>query len=174
MSSLPTRDDLLRRREHERSADERRRQRTLAIERDLVAARRECWELVTDFVTRAGELGIEPRIWRASGRSPHTAKISWIAGYPLTNGAVVSAPPHRYCISERRTVFRPGKLEREIDEISYFTVPAGCVPEDAADVLEQHTPTNGEWPRIAKLEHASTILDALRKELELSLFALMD
>ena len=174
MNQLPTRDDLLRRKAIERDELERPRLRAQAIERDLAAARTQCWELLEEFVARARELGLEPPTWQSSSHGAHTSRITWIEGYPLTTGAIVWAPPHRYGIAERRHVRRPQKQVREVDALSLFVPPAPQEPGHPPSFLEPQTASHGGWPYIDRLEHAASIVTALRGELETTLFALMD
>jgi len=173
MDQLPTRDDLLRRKASEQGDLERPRLRALAIERDLAAARAQCWELLDQFTGRVYELGIEFQTWRSSSLDASTSRIIWIEGYPLTNGAIVSLPPLRYCVAERRRVRRPQEEMRELNELSIFVPCAGQELGLAPSFLEPQTASSGGWPHIERLEYAASVLNALRIALEKSLFALM-
>jgi hypothetical protein len=173
MNSLPTSDDLLERKALERQQSELPRQRAEAIERDILAAREQCWELLAEFVERARELGIAPRVWRApTGGS--TPRITMIEGYPLPSGTVVSAPPMRYGLAERRGVRRPREQLVELEELSVFILRAASDAARAPELRELHSRTHGSWPGIARLEHAAGVLRALQRELEASLLALID
>jgi hypothetical protein len=174
VNQLPTRDDLLRRKAIEQDKLERPRLRAQAIERDLAAARTQCWELLEEFVARARELGVEPSTWRSSSNGAHTSRITWIEGYPLSTGAIVSAPPLRYGVAERRHVRRPQQQVREVDALSLFVPSAGQESGFAPSFLEPQTAAQGSWPNIDRLEHAASIVTALRNGLETTLFALMD
>jgi len=174
MTPLSTRDELMRRKAIERAELMRPQQQALAIERDLVAARAQCWELLGEFVARAGELGVQPRTWQSSSQRGHIPRVAWIEGYPLTNGAIVSTPPLRYCIQERRLVRRPQQEVREVEAVSLFALSTGPGSEFAADYLEPQSASHGSWPNIDRLEHAADIIQALRGTLETSLLALME
>ncbi len=174
MTQLSTRDELMRRKAIEREELMRPQQRALALERDLEAARAQCWELLGEFATRAEELGVQPRTWQSSSRRGHTPRVAWIEGYPLANGTIVSVPPLRYCIQERRLVRRPQQDVREVEAVSLFALSTGPGSEPAADYLEPQSASHGRWPNIDRLEHAADIIHALQGTLETSLLALMD
>jgi hypothetical protein len=174
MTQLSTRDELMRRKAIEREELMRPQLQALALERDLVAARAQCWELLGEFVRRAGELGVQPQTWQASSRRGPIPRVAWIEGYPLANGAIVSVPPLRYCIQERRLVGRPQQEVREVDAVSLFALSTGPGSEFAADYLEPQSACLGSWPNIDRLEHAANIINALQGTLETSLLALMD
>jgi hypothetical protein len=174
MDQLSSRDELLRRKANEQDELERPRLRALAIERDLAAARAQCWELLEQFTGRAHELGVEPQTWRSSPQGAHTSRIVWIEGYTLTNGAMISAPPLRYCVAERRRVRGPQEEVRVVDELSLFVPSTGQELGLAPSFLEPQTASSEGWPHIQRLEDAASILNGLRITLEKSLFALMD
>jgi hypothetical protein len=174
MSQLPTRDDLLRRKSDQRDEIARPHQRAQSAERQIQAARAQYWELLQEFVTRAQELDVRPQICDSESHDGRTPRITWVEGYPLSSGAVVSVPPLRYCLAERRRVLRPVLEECNIDELSLFLVPGGY---DALGLplgpVEQQTATRN-WPRMDRLEETGITLTALRRQLEASLLALMD
>jgi hypothetical protein len=174
MTQLSTRDELVRRKAIEQEDLMRPQQQALALERDLVAARAQCWELLGEFVKRAGELGVQPRTWQSSSRRGHIRRVAWIEGYPLANGAIVSVPPLRYCIQERRLVRGPRQEVRELEAVSLFARSTGPGSESAADYLEPQSASRGSWPNIHRLEHAADIIHALQGTLETSLLALMN
>ena len=149
VSQLPTRDDLLRRKALERDEAERPRLRALAIERDLAAARSECWQLLDEFVARAQELGVNPRVWEAKARPGSSPRITRVEGYPLTSGAFVSAPPLSFVVAERRLVRTPRLEVRRIEELSLFVVSPGEESRAAAaQAREHHTASQGGWPHM--------------------------
>ncbi len=174
MSQLPTREDLLRQKEIEKDALARPHLRALAIERDLLASRAQCWELVEEFVERARELAVAPQIWQSASEGGYTPRITWVEGYRLTSGSIASAPPLRYCVAERRRVRRAQHEERAVEELSLFVASSSSEAGLAVGLLEHHTKSRGGWPRIERLEHAAGVLTGLRRELETSLLALMD
>jgi hypothetical protein len=173
MSQLPTLDDLLRRKASERAETARPYERALNAERDLAAANVRYWLLLEEFVARARELGVQPQTWRAS-HGASSARFAWIEGYPLTGGALVSSPPLRYCVTERRLVFRPQHQVHEVEELSLFVASADHEATRGAGDLEQQTASRGGWPRLDRLDRTAQTLTALERELEASLLALMD
>ena len=172
MNSLSSSDDLLQRKAQEREQRETPRRRAEVAEHYRVEARRECWDLLEQFVTRVRELGIEPRRWE-SPSSPITPRVLWIVGYPLTNGAFVTAPPLQYCIAERRKLLRPRHDVRTADELTLFTSPLVDHAE-AARLLVLQTADSDAWPYIDRVEHAHPIVHGVRTTLEKSLIALLD
>jgi hypothetical protein len=172
MSRLPTQDEILRTRDLAQADLDGRRARALAWEGELVEAGRECWEMIGDFVTRARELGVKPSTWQSSEHAGQASRIVWVEGYALTNGAIASAPPLRYCVAVPRHLRRPQLVVFELEELALFTVPVGDESGAAAAVREHQTVSRGSWPRIARLEHMYGFQHAFRGELETSLLAL--
>lgn len=162
---LPTRDDLLSRKQEERAESDRPRERAKYEERELMVARTKYWELIGEFVDRLRELNIP-----AQRQAPVAGAgwIVWVEGYSLTGGAIASAPPLRYCTSERRLLARQKQVQ-EVDELSLFVVAAG----DAGQTAQQ-TASKGNWPPVYRLDRTAAALTALERELEASLLALMD
>jgi hypothetical protein len=171
MSHRPTWDELLQSTALEREKIVRPYQRAVAAEREITAARTEYWELLEEFVARARELDVQPQICELPSAGNHSANVSWIEGYPLSGGAVVSAPPLRYGTATRRRVFRPAPEVRELEELSLFVADHDG-PGSGTDPLEQHTPS-ANWPFLGSLDETGTTLTALRHELEASLLTLM-
>ena len=175
MSELPTRDDLLHRKALEAEKDARRREWALYEERELVAARIRYWEMVEEFVDRARELGLQPQLQHSPLYRGSTPWITWVEGYPLTGGAVVSAPPMRYGTAERRRVLRPQPQVHEVEEISLFVVSTGNEAGLGAGLVEEMTASQGTcWPPIDRLDNAASALLALERKLVASLLVLMD
>jgi len=172
VSQLPSRDDLMRRREVEQGDIDRPRMLAETAERVRTDGVATCWELLEEFVGRVQELGIEPRRWEPETSGPYTPRITWAEGYPLTNGSVVSVPPMRYCAAERRAVRKPRLEVHEVEELSHFAM-SGDPALAAVGFVEHSTRTSGPWPRIDRAEYAAVMTRALRSELENSLFVLM-
>lgn len=173
MGELPTLEELLRRKALESDDLEKPRLRAEAAQRDLEAAREHYWVLLEEFVERARELSVSPRTWTAPPHDGYTPRILWIEGFPLVNGSVLTTPPLRYCNAERRKVRRAQTAVVVVEELTLF-VPRVEVRAGSGSAFELHTAALGTWPRIQRLEHASTILTSLERRLELSLLALMD
>ncbi len=174
MSGLPTFEELLRRKANEADDLERPRLRREAAQRDLEAACAHYWELLDEFVVRARELSVSPRMWTPPARDGYTPWVVWIEGYPLVNGSVLTAPPLRYCNQERRKVRRPRPSIVPVEELTLFLPSAETKAGGPSGGFELHTASGGEWPRILRLEHAATIITGLERRLEASLLALMD
>ena len=175
MSQLPTLDDLIRRKRLERDQIARPYQQALAREREILAARTQYWELLDEFMERVRELGLRPQICHSQSPDGSTPRITWVEGYQLTSGAVVSAPPLRYCVAERRRVLRPVPEVCEVEELSLFVVVDGYADSRLpTSALEQQTGSGKPWPRLYRLEETGVELTALRRQLEASLLALMD
>jgi hypothetical protein len=173
MSQLPTLDDLLRRKATERDETARPHERALSAQRDLAAAHVRYWLLLEEFVARARELGVRSQTWRSPSQRGSIARFAWIEGYPLTGGAVVSAPPLRYCVTERRRVLRPQQQVHEVEELSLFVASADYEATRGGD-FEQQTASKAGWPRMDRLDRTAQTLTALERELEASLLGLMD
>jgi hypothetical protein len=173
MADLPTPEELLHRKAIELDDLERPRRRAEAAQRDLEAAREQYWGLLEVFVDRTRELGVSPRTLTPASPDAYTPRIVWIEGFPLANGSVVSTPPLRYCTAERRRVRRPEQVVFPLEELTLFVPRAELRPGQGGPAFELHTASDGTWPRIQRLEHASTILTALRRRLETSLLELM-
>src|SRR5579859_4322543 len=116
MSQLPTRDDFMQRKQRERDELARPQLQAQAIERELLAARETCWELLAEFIARARELSVKPHTWESPQHGSNAPRIAWVEGYPLESGSIVSAPPLRYCLTERRLVRRPLMQVVELEE----------------------------------------------------------
>jgi hypothetical protein len=174
MSELPTLDELLRRKAIETDGFERSRLRAEAARRDLEAAHDQYWVLLEEFAERVRELAVPPQMWTPDDGDGYTPRIMWIEGFPLVNGSVLTPPPLRYCSAERRKVRRPQATILPVDELTLFVPLAETRAGRKNGVLERHTPSTGTWPRIQRLEHASTILSSLQRRLEMSLLTLID
>ena len=174
MSTLPTREDLLRRKAIERDELDRPNRWAAFEQRELAEARARYWTLLEEFVARAQELGLRP-VQRESPLRGHPAeRIAWVEGYPLTGGHIVSAPPCRYCSEERRRVLRPETQVREVDELTMFVLSTGDGTGLGAGLVEQHGVSRGSRPAVSRLDQTAALLTALQRELEASLLALMD
>ena len=100
MSPLPSGEQLRQRKMIENAEIERQRARQAAEQRGLEESCARYWELLGDFVGRAGELGVEPR--RHEPTTHGRARIEWVEGFLLRSGSIVTAPPLQYCVRERR------------------------------------------------------------------------
>jgi hypothetical protein len=86
MSPLPSQEELRRRKAVEDAELTRRRERQAEKRQGLADAIARYWELLGEFVVRAGELGIQPR------RHASKSRVQWVEGYRLRSGSVVTAP----------------------------------------------------------------------------------
>jgi hypothetical protein len=174
MRHLATPGDLLRQKELERKELERPRERARVAEREIAAARLRYWELLEEFVAAAHELKIEPRRCDSPVYPWFVQRVSWVEGYRLTSGAVVSAPPLEFCTVERRRMVGGGRQVHEVAELSLFVVATEIEPGAGIGPIEQQTRTGGTWPLLFRLDKTNECLTALRRELEASLLILMD
>jgi hypothetical protein len=172
MSLLPSQDDLLQRKAREHAEIARHRQRREDEERGLAEACARYWELLEEFVVRAGEIGVEPRRHQSVSHKGSTSPIEWVEGYRLRSGAIVAAPPLRYCLRERRRIVRPRAKVREVEAVMLFVVTTD--PGLAAGLSEPKTESAGGWPAVERWDRAVSLLFALEAELEASLLELMD
>jgi hypothetical protein len=172
MSLLPSQDDLLRRKAMEHAELARHRQRKDDEERGLEEACARYWELLEEFVVRAGELGLQPARHQSASHKGSTSPIEWVEGHRLRSGSIVAAPPLRYCVRERRHLVRARAQIRELEAISLFVVTTD--PGLAAGLSEPKTESSGGWPTVHRWDRAVSLLFALEAELEASLLALMD
>lgn len=172
MSLLPSQDDLLQRKALEHAELERHRQRKDDEVRGLAEACARYWELLEEFVVRAGELGVQPLKHQSASHKGSTSPIEWVEGYRLRSGAVVAAPPLRYCVRERRRLVRPRARIQKVEAISLFVVTTD--PGLAAGLSEPKSESRGGWPTVQRWDRAVSLLFALEAELEASLLELMD
>jgi len=149
---------------------ERQRARQAAEQRGLEESCTRYWELLGDFVCRAGELGVEPR--RHEPTTHGRARIEWVEGFLLRSGSIVTAPPLRYCVRERRLVSGHRAYVRPVEELSLFvlSVDAGL----ATGLSDPKTASAGNWPPFRRWDRAANILLALEAELEATLLDLME
>ena len=170
MSPLPTREQLRQLKAVEHAELERQRARQAAEQRGLEESCARYWELLGDFVGRAGELGVEPR--RHAPTTHGRARIEWVEGFLLRSGSIVTAPPLQYCVRERRLVSGHRAYVRPVEELSLFvlSVDAGL----ATGLSEPKTASGGSWPPFSRWDRAANILLALEAELKAALLELMD
>jgi hypothetical protein len=168
MSPLPTQEVLRQLKARETRELERQHERVLMEQRGLEESIARYWELLGEFVDRAEELGILPETYE----SRRNKRVDWVEGYQLRSGSIVSAPPLRYCLRERRLLAGVSSEVFEVEEISIFvaTTDAGL----ATMLSEPKTASLGGWPAFERWDRAVNILIALEAELEASLLELMD
>ena len=171
MSPLPTQDDLLQLKAAENAEVARRRQREADEINGLAEACARYWELLEEFVVRAGQLGVEPQKHEPVPLKGSASRIEWVEGYRLRSGSVIAPPPLRYGMTERRR-FAPRRTRLyQVAEISLFVMStdAGLAP----GLSEPKTRSAGGWPPIERWDRAANVLRALEAELEASLLELM-
>lgn len=172
MSTLPTRDEFERRKTDELDELSRPGLRALQSEHDLADACTEYWQLLADFVVRARDLGVRPiHCEIASHGRPQW--ITWVEGYPLRGGAVVSAPPLCFATRDRRLVVLPSERVNAVLELSLFVAAIATGAERSPPLVTQQTESGGSWPPIHRLDRAAEILRAHERELAASLLELM-
>jgi hypothetical protein len=172
MSPLPSREVLRQRKAKEHAEIERYRQRVLMEQRGLEESIARYWELLGEFLDRAEELGIPPETYESSVNKRANTRLGWVEGYRLRSGSIVSAPPSRYSLLERRLLSAPSTEVLEVTEISIFV--AETDPGLATGLSEPRTASQGGWPPFERWDRAVNILLALEAELEASLLELMD
>jgi hypothetical protein len=172
MRPLPSQWELRERKALERAELQRREERLLQERRGLEEAIARYWELLGEFVVRAGELGIRPATHTASPHRGGSSRIDWVEGYQLTSGSIVSTPPLRYCLSERRLI-HPARIDvLNVEELSLFVFSTDVGL--AASLSGPKTALDDEWPPVKRWDRMASILIALEAELEASLLRLMD
>jgi hypothetical protein len=172
MSPLSSQEDLLQRKAAEHAEVARRRQREADEINGLAESCARYWELLEEFVIRAGEVGVQPRRHQLVSARGSASRIEWVDGFRLTSGSVVASPPLEYCVQERRRLSRPKTHTHQVEEISFFvfSIDAGL----SAGLSEPKTPSSEGWPPIERWDRAANVLLALEAELEASLLVLMD
>jgi len=172
MSPLPSQEELRRRKAVEAAELRRRRESEIRERRGLEEACASYWALLEDFLVRATELGVRPRTHEQGAHTRAPARVQWVEGFRLRGGSIVSAPPLRYCVRERRMLVLPREEVHEIEEITLFVLStdAGLTP----CLSEPKTPSRGAWPPLERWDRAANLLNALKAELEVTLLELMD
>jgi hypothetical protein len=172
MSPLSSREVLRQRKALEHAELERRRERVIMEQHGLAESIARYWELLGEFVDRAEELGIRPEQHESSLNKRVNTRVDWVEGFRLRSGAIVTAPPLRYCIRERRFFTGPNTGVHQVEELSIFvaTTDAGL----ATGLSEPKTASQGGWPPFTRWDRAVNVLLALEAELEASLLELME
>jgi hypothetical protein len=172
MSPLPSQEQLRQRKMIEHAELVRRQEREDEERRGLAEALARYWELLGEFVVRAGELGIQPGTYEPSVHRRSETRVDWVEGFRLRSGSILSAPPLRYSLRERRLVHGPRIQERVVEEVSLFvlTTDAGLTTA----LSEPKTRSGGNWPPVRRWDRACNVLLALEAELEATLLELMD
>jgi hypothetical protein len=172
MSPLPTREELRQRKLIEHAELERRRERALAERRGFEETCARYWELLEEFVVRAVEIGARPERYGSGSHWRGSTRVAWVEGFRLRSGSVVSVPPLRYCLRERRLVPGPRAEEHEIQEVTLFVLStdAGL----GAGLSGPKTASRRSWPPTQRWDRAANLLLALEAELEATLLELMD
>jgi hypothetical protein len=173
MSQLPSREDFLRRKAEERQEIERPLRRAAEEERALAAARTSYWRLLEEFVHRTQELAVAHQTRLAPAQGSTRGQVAWVEGYPLTSGAVVSAPPLRFATRRGGLLLRQTQVH-EIEELSLFVVMDGRRAEDGPLRIDRQIASEGSWPPVHRLDKTAEALTALKRELEASLLLLME
>jgi hypothetical protein len=172
MSPLPTQEELRQRKLDEHAELERQRQRELAERRGFEEACARYWELLEEFVVRAVEIGVQPERYGSTSQWRAGTRVAWVEGFRLRSGSIVSVPPLRYCLRERRLVSGPRTEEHEVQDVTLFVLStdAGL----AAGLSGPKTASQGTWPPTQRWDRAANLLLALEAELEATLLELME
>ncbi len=168
MSPLPTREELRQRKAVEHAELVRQLEREAEERQGLEEAIARYWELLGEFVVRAGELGIAPQTHAAGSHRRSESRVEWVEGYRLRSGSIVNSPPLRYCLREPRLVGAPRLEAHDVTEVSLFVLA------DGSGLGGPETASSGSWPPVRRWDRACNILLALEAELEASLLELMD
>jgi hypothetical protein len=171
MGPLPSQWELRERKALEYAELQRREQRLVQERRGLEEAIARYWELLGEFAVRAGELGIAPATHKAGQHRGAPSRIEWVEGYQLTGGSIVSTPPLRYCLRERRLIHPAHTEVLEVEAVSLFVLSSDAGL--AASLSGPKTALAGEWPPVKRWDRMANILIALEAELEASLLRLM-
>jgi hypothetical protein len=171
MSPLPSQEEFLRRKAVEDAEIIRQRERVLEEERGLEEALARYWRLLQEFVDRARELGLHPDTHTATSYAGAGPRVEWVEGFRLTGGSIVTAPPLRYSLQERRFLGGHRSDVHELEELSLFVLAtdAGLT----AYLSEPRTASQGGWPPVTRWDRAANLLLALEAELEASMLELM-
>ena len=171
MSPLPSREVLRQRKLLEDAELARRGERRAMEQRGLEESIARYWELLGEFIDRTDELGIAPDTYTRTSKRVNS-RVEWVEGFRLRGGSIVTAPPLRYCLRERRFLGGPSTEVFEVDELSIFV--AATDTGLAIGLDGPKSPSRGGWPPFERWERAVNILLALEAELEASLLDLMD
>jgi hypothetical protein len=171
MSPLPSQDELLRRKEVENAEIRRAHERAENERQGLQAALDRYWALLGEFIERARGLGLEPGTHLPPEHSGSSSRIEWVEGYRLRSGSIVTAPPSRYAVKERRRVARSRTSIFDVEEVSLFVV--STEPGLAQGLSDPKTRSGEGWPPVTRWDRAANLLLAVEAELEASLLELM-
>jgi hypothetical protein len=172
MSPLSSQFELRQRKAIEQREAERQRERKITERHGLEEARAHYWELLEEFFTRAQELGLQPRRHQSDSNRGTNTRVEWVEGFRLRNGSIVTAPPLRYSLIERRLVGRSRSEVLEVEETTLFVLSSDAGL--SVGLSEPKTASQGGWPAVDRWDRAVNILLALEAELEANLLELMD
>src|ERR1700760_4160972 len=127
MSPLPSR-EILRQRKLLENAELARRAKRMAMEqRGLEESIARYWELLSEFVDRAEELGIAPHTHRRANKRVNS-RVEWVEGFWPRGGSIGAAPPLRYCLRERRFLVARSTGVFEVNEVAIFVAATDTGP----------------------------------------------